>query len=1133
MSSNMLDSRASRAQLPSVLKPNPSIQTQNMEEISLRAGTAKLAQDNEEELLKLMREHTAVANYLSRPILSDDNSDADVGSSLSGHQSNDSVGRFLRVDSRVFSQSSQQNAYSTGSRSASGRSFSPLNLQEEARRAKEALGMTAPAKFPTSLCPEEKAKLVAMLPPIEVDVAIYNPFGTFIIPCHNLTVAHEMTLRDLINSIQDLVDKKTKPEDFKWGLLVSMIQVKMFNNGKFTKFPKIKGELRGNKVVYPSNDSVASPSSSQGGYHAIASVRARAVVDEKDIPCASTAKWLVGPGSEEESYWAEYRTALQLSVVMASPKAKPAFTFKNNNYGQKYKKSMIKVMTVTKVGLLSVFVGVHNFELVPETQDKEKVQEEGHSTDEMTDSLQDKGQRIEKAQPHDPFANSILGKPKSKQKPKYKKKVRSQANATIPDKGKGNADLDNHSIDSTGWQEQISNSIRVRPNNNTMGSTRGEGIDKAGLNDDAILDAMASRDKGKGKAGPHDKMVNTIQDRLQRNGLGQSMNIGDTDIEFALKFAQNLILEHNAQQAPQTQKARTAKVMWEMKANGRDPLRELTPKSSKETLPKGSGGVKVDWSYYQKMGGNPAMHKLINFDHVPFEPMSVNNWVKPDTAKAEEDLRRAKEAFNSQDTAPKMVPYQELDPLLVDMLITDQKIIKNAKTLEKKDAAVRFDEEDDNKFLYGKMSPVKLALAQLAVSPSSQFTQRSTHTFPEFDPSILTNDSPGLFAQQTNDSPLPRSNLNPDHTGPSIEDLFKKFSAGTAVPSHMYECVGMNTQHYTFSSTSVNTLHYNRSPSPQRSIPANQRPMATWVRSPSPGKNMNMNNFVPRSIGNMQHQQQSHNQEDGGANLFQSFSAFNNAAHEMQNQASGHGGDFYNMNTSPTKSHAQMSGGHYNMSPTKTHAQMHRAFNATSVVNFTPGHQSSSSQNYQNQQGRLSGWPTTPYNQNSGRNDSSSVGAFNYQLPSQSQGVLSSQIPSIETPGPGTQAFYSPSGQLISSSTPNIMPTHTSLSALSNTAAQQATFNIGAGTSRGWNGSGAIATPRNARPTGGYVRRTAQQSSLRADSPSFTSSGGLGGGLMGLGGSGGRGRAVSGGLMGEAYRNAIGRGGNGVDESEE
>ncbi|KAF8865577.1 hypothetical protein BDZ45DRAFT_736146 [Acephala macrosclerotiorum] len=1154
MSSNMLGPHAPRAQLPSVLKPNPSIQTQNMAELSLRAGTAKLAEDNEEELLRLMREHTAVANSLSGPIFPDLNSDTEVGPSLTGYgnSSNASVGRFLRVDSRFFSQSRQQNTYLAPAKSI--RSSSPLSiLKEEARRAKEALGMTAPPNFPTTLSPEEKANLVAMLPPIEVDVAIYNPFGTFIIPCHDLEITSEMTLHHLINAIQTLVDKNMKPEDFKGGLLVSMIQVKIFNGGKFSKFPKIKGELKGNKVVYPTNESVASPSSSQGGYHAIASTRAR-VVEEKDIPCASTVKWLVGPGSEEENYWAEYRTALQLAVVMASPKSKSSNNARNNNYGQAYKKSMIKVMTITKIGLLSMFVGVHNFELVPETQDKGKGREEIDSSGEMTDSIQDKGKGIEGAigKSQDPIVASKLkpGRPKKWSK----KKTQSQANASIKDDVKGKGESSNHTINSIDWQERVSNDTRVRSDNNTMGSTRGDGMGNAEAPNNAMGSSSRNKGKGKGKgkAGPNDELIGSIHEKLKIDGRAQALNIGDTDIEFALKFAQSLISEHNAQETAQTQKSRTEKVLSSMAANGRGPLRDMTPKSSKESLPPGSGrgGEKVNWSYYQKMGGNPAMHKLINFDHVPFEPMSVNNWVKPDPEKVEEDLRRAKEALDSQDTTPQMVPYQEIDPLLVDMLMTDQRTIKNAKALEKKDAAVGFDEEDDDKFLYGKTSPVKPAPARLTVSPS---TSVSTVPFPTFDPNVLRNDSPGLFAQQTNDGSLPSTNLNHGPLGTSIEDLMKKFNAANPVPSHVYESAGMENQHYTFGGTPLNAqAHYNRTPSPQRSVPASQR--AIWVRSPSPGKNMNANNFIPRTTGSLQPQH--HEGTSGGANLFHSFSSFNAAAHEMQSQNSGHGFYSLNLNTSPTKSHAQMSGGtgqgqgmaYYNMSPTKTHAQMSRAFNSTApspAVGFIPGHQSSGSQGQGYTSGRLSGWSFSPagatgYNQTSSGNENSG-GAFSYQLPSSSQGQtgggLSNQIPSLgDTPGPnnggGTQAFYShsPPNTSAPSNTGTSNPQGTGTPSQGNT-----TFNIGAGTSRGWNGNGATSTPRNARPTGGYVRRSGQQSQLRADSPSFQFSGGLGvGGNVGVGvGGGGRGRAVSGGLMKDAYRGKVNRGGDGVDGSEE
>ncbi|KAE8452298.1 hypothetical protein EG329_000998 [Mollisiaceae sp. DMI_Dod_QoI] len=954
----MPDPRA-RARLPSVL--NPNVQSREMEEMTLRDGTGALAKDNDQELSKLL---SLYRNSFETPTLpaatTTTSSNPQTSLSSNGKEAQASFGSYVRTDSKHFPSPTQKHA-SPATPQKGGNYHPLLSLQEETRRAKEALGMrlATPVKTPRSpLASEMKTELVAALPPVVVDICIYNPFGTFILPCHDLTITSDTDLRMLVISLQGILDNKIKNQDFARGpLLVSVIQVKIFNQGKYNGFPKIRGELGGNKVVHPHSESVASPSSSGEGHHASASAYERGELDEAEIPCAEKVNWILGPGSEEERYWREYRVALQIFAVDSAQKS----TSTRQGLGQEiYKKPMIKVMTVVKVGLLSMFLGVHTFE------HREAIQEEIQESPKVTESK---------------------------------------------DKGKG-------------------------------------------------------REKSQG-----DNLISSIRAQIHKTPRGKGLNVGDTEIEFAIEFAKNLHLQKGDGKSTATM---ANQLVQFLKDTGCEPMRQLTPKSSDESLPGGCS-LRGYWSTYQRLGGDPQLHELFPLDHIPFEKKDLD-WKDPDVGAVNEHLRLTKEKIYSPNTPPvEMVAYSRLDPKLIEMLVQDQSTVDNAEFKERKDMAVGFDEVDDDKFLKGAMSPIK---AQ--AHTSSPLEPIPTEPFPNFHMPSHENLHP--FQMPAHDSPLQHlGNLNPQHLSSDLETILNRTNTGS---SNNFDGQGLNNQQYNLSGTPtpMNGLShfYTRTPSPIRTV-ANPRGQSRWQRSPSPNKNR----FVPGG-NNMQQ-----NNTADMSNFLQSF-AYNTAAPEMNNQAD-----------------AQA---FYNTSPTKTHAQMSRAFNSPAMNNFSSPLQN---QNYQgsHQFGNISTPPThtsTPFNPNL-TNDT--LNAFNYQTPQgygNIQGQIqiqstSSQVPAIDAPSTGnvqgTSAFYS---GVTTIGTPS-----------------SSTFNIGAGTSRGWNGSGSTSVPRNARPTGGYVRRPANQaqtSQLRADSPSFYATGGG----MSLTANPGRGRAASASVRGVSAAGADG-----------
>ncbi|KUJ08053.1 uncharacterized protein LY89DRAFT_765513 [Mollisia scopiformis] len=582
---------------------------------SLRTATSQSTYHNEDELHDLLLQEDIDTEPLTAPM-------PEPSVSLELFPGRD-FGRYVNtsLDPLASRANSQPKRSEMDSNEAS--------LQEEARRAKEALGMAPKKKKERKvLLPEIKAELLEALPDVEIDVAVYNPFGTFILPCYEIEIGNTTTLRELITAIQEIVDHiaETQKEKVHGPLLVSVIQVKIFNQEFFDGFPKIQGERKGGNTVRA--ESVTSPNSKGMNHTELQLAYEFGDLGDEDIPSADTVNWVVGPGSEEELYWEQLRTALQIAAAKA---------VQQESAMQAYKKPMLKVMTVKKVGLLSHFVGVHAFE--------------------------------------------------------YRQ--------TPPE----------------------------RPPSPVMKK-------RAPVMESPIME-NSTANKGKGKADHDGELVTSIHEHIRGNFPALRREVSLSEIEFAVQIAKSTYQQDDEQLST----AETAQqVLMDMKEAGRPPLRKLVPVEMNPNRKMKPLRKDLNWGTYQRMGGDPKMHKLFPLDDVPFKHVQYEFMPAGEDVEDVEVDESETSADSSQDIEPEdLEPYEALDPDLVEEFLDDKKVRKIVAYRERKEAAVGFDEGDDDKFLLGVLSPPKPKPA--TISPHAH-PPPPTEPFPEFDEERKTQVSP-------------------------------------------------------------------------------------------------------------------------------------------------------------------------------------------------------------------------------------------------------------------------------------------------------------------------------------------------------------------------------------------------------
>ncbi|KAM3073034.1 hypothetical protein ACMFMG_008752 [Clarireedia jacksonii] len=121
---------------------------------------------------------------------------------------------------------------------------------------------------------------------------------------------------------------------------------------------------------------------------------------------------------------------------------------------------------------------------------------------------------------------------------------------------------------------------------------------------------------------------------------------------------------------------------------------------------EGKGKTK-GWTYYQKLGGNPEMHKLHNFDHIYFVPkpeVEHRDYVEGETLGLDEQVMVAE-------------LIHEVKEELVTEKISEKEMAKIARYRKEFEAARSFDLDDDEVYFpvasrKGKLPAAKLMLAK-------------------------------------------------------------------------------------------------------------------------------------------------------------------------------------------------------------------------------------------------------------------------------------------------------------------------------------------------------------------------------------------------------------------------------------
>jgi hypothetical protein len=867
------------------------------------------------------------------------------------------------------------------------------------RYARKVLGMNGPPLKTVILKPDVKAEVLSTLMSVTVDVTIFNPVGTFIIAFHEMLITKETTLTTLITSLQEIVDRMVKNQkdcpldqvdlNLKGPLLVSAVQIKIFNGGQFSNLPKIKGILKGTNPIEPPSRPVSSD---------IAVARQSAYregeLDAKEIPCAELIHWLVGPGSDEENFWEAYRIAMQIDKV----KGDPQFTSSQSPHTVE-KRPMIKVMTVEKVGLLSLLSGdIHSF--------------------------------------------------------------------------------------------QICKRNSTRPKTSTM-----EGN---------------SWNKGKGRAVPNDRMIDNVHDAFESRYPTFGSNIHNSEINFALDFAQTLY--NNEEHSPNTT---TSQILSRMMENEREPLPRVAIKPTDEK----KESRRVNWATYQRMGGDPRMHELFPLDDVRFKLQEYYmHKGKHEQGQHAQPTEENTDASKPEPAAEALANYCALDPNLVEMLMESKATVEQVAYRDMNELAVGFEEEDDHRFLVGDLSPLKPLRTG---SPHSGLSGTANPFQAREQASPLQG-----YGRKV-EEPIKEENLSQDHRTMGLSNIFSKLTALT-VDGDTHEGPSNSGAIYTFGGNPLNVSANSFRPSNLQVIDstvprAHSRffpPASTRTRSPSPVKT----SFVPAIHHPVQ-----------DVNRYESFSSFNAASAEVHAQTMQQSRGYWQtqvtegaqnwFNGSPTTQTSTQVPNYLNMSPTKTHAQMSRAFNAPAPTTFaastpynavprtfgaTPASFNAASTSFnttsnaaersvpiatpaiydyrvqaqglgnvqnRNQFQGLNQGRRTPFQ---GQNQGQRQGPSNMQAQGQMQNqnvTASNQVTSSSTANlSGATAYYA--------GTPSATPN---------------SFNIGAGTSRSWVPPNVTPAARNARLNNFlYGRTRPAQSQLRADSPAFQS------GLMGQGGNGNR-----------------------------
>jgi hypothetical protein len=202
--------------------------------------------------------------------------------------------------------------------------------------------------------------------------------------------------------------------------------------------------------------------------------------------------------------------------------------------------------------------------------------------------------------------------------------------------------------------------------------------------------------------------VNEIMGKL--NAVGNPLNLREAEIELGLKIAnvakQNMNvgeqygkgggLTQNVTQLYQEHLSRGGKLVKSLAVSvdkGKQYTKRKVPSSE-------------NWGKYQRMGGEPRMHKAFDLSSAPFEPATSKRWVgpeDPDYPDAGKNDDTVNSVVEEPDTSIKMVPQMTCEEMNMAIGLSEYEILhrdqKANDMISRMEAGVGFTEEDDYLFI--------------------------------------------------------------------------------------------------------------------------------------------------------------------------------------------------------------------------------------------------------------------------------------------------------------------------------------------------------------------------------------------------------------------------------------------------
>lgn len=186
-------------------------------------------------------------------------------------------------------------------------------------------------------------------------------------------------------------------------------------------------------------------------------------------------------------------------------------------------------------------------------------------------------------------------------------------------------------------------------------------------------------------------------------------NLSESDLEFGLQLAKEALESEKAKNnlrgngegsSKMTEKPDVFESYRKHLINGGKPLSDFTIKTSTQAEPRMSAPAapKEDWGKWQRMGGDPRMHKAFSLAGVPYPPSGAAD---PDEDKDDDTIKPASE---KPDTSIRMCgPMSQAEIEYALEMIQREKQIKTSVD----ESAQEFAEKDDEAFIPTIDSPNK------------------------------------------------------------------------------------------------------------------------------------------------------------------------------------------------------------------------------------------------------------------------------------------------------------------------------------------------------------------------------------------------------------------------------------------